>query len=215
MEDKEILELLEKLNSLDISDLDEEIAKMQMSYEQWSKLMGDKGYWSKSFSETLLEEDNEALLGKRDIGFEDFKRLSKEYGRKMVEPKKSRETIEGQIEEQTDLLQDKLFTEKKLNEHIGSISFFESCLEEEGLEQEYIDELKEKLAYSQLRMERCKEFQKAREEKSIPIQDVKDNSIGTDVNKQNDNVADFRRRLDEYRKANPVSNHDYVYDSAE
>ena len=28
-------------------------------------------------------------------------------------------------------------------------------------------------------------------------------------------VEDFRRRLDEYRKANPVENHDYVYDSAE
>jgi len=66
MEDKDLLELLKKLNSLDINELDEEIAKMQITYEQWSKLMGDKGYWSAVFSDILLEdkEEYEEYLGK-------------------------------------------------------------------------------------------------------------------------------------------------------
>lgn len=99
MEDKDLLELLKKLNSLDINELDEEIAKMQITYEQWSKLMGDKGYWSAGFSDILLE-DKEALEGKRNISFEDFKRLAKEYGEKRVETRTTSDSSDKELKSQ-------------------------------------------------------------------------------------------------------------------
>ena len=117
MEDKDLLELLKKLNSLDINELDEEIAKMQITYEQWSKLMGDKGYWSAGFSDILLE-DKEALEGKRNISFEDFKRLAKEYGEKRVETRTTSDSSDKELKSQSQLLQEKLDPKKNNYDYI-------------------------------------------------------------------------------------------------
>ena len=137
MEDKATLELLEKLNSLDIKELDEEVAKMQVTYEQWSKLMGQKGYWSVGLSEVLLE-DREALQGKRNIGFEEFKRLAKEYGMRRIEV--PRNATEKKLAEQSQLLEEKLEPEKKIKRYKANIAYFMSCLEDEELDKEEYDE---------------------------------------------------------------------------
>lgn len=159
MEDKEILELLEKLNSLDIKELDEEVAKMQVTYEQWSKLMGQKGYWSVGLSEVLLE-DKEALQGERNIGFEDFKRLAKEYGMRRIEL--PRNATEKKIAEQSQLLEEKLEPEKKIERYKANIAYFMSCLEDETLDKEEYDEYQEKIKDCKASIKRSEDFQNAR-----------------------------------------------------
>lgn len=161
MEDKDVLGLLEKLNSLNISELDEEIAKMQMTYEQWSKLMGKNSYWSAGFSDILLE-DREALEGKRNIGFEDFKRLAKEYGVKRVEIRTTSEPSEMELEFQSQLLQEKLDPKKKIDYYKADMEYFISCLEDETLDKEEYDEFQEKIEKCQASIKRCEKFQSAR-----------------------------------------------------
>lgn len=161
MENKDILELLEKLNSLDINELDEEIAKMQITYEQWSKLMGDKGYWSAGFSDILLE-DKEALEGKRNISFEDFKRLAKEYGEKRVETRTANDSSDRELKSQSQLLQEKLDPENKIDYYKANIEYFESCLEDDTLDKEEYEEYLGKIKECQESIKRCEEFQNAR-----------------------------------------------------
>lgn len=161
MENKDLLELLEKLNSLDINKLDEEIAKMQITYEQWSKLMGDRGYWSAGFSDILLE-DKEALEGKRNISFDDFKRLAKEYGEKRVEARTTSDSSDMELKSQTQLLQEKLDPENKIDYYKANIEYFESCLEDDTLDKEEYEEYLGKIKECQESIKRCEEFQNAR-----------------------------------------------------
>ena len=161
MENNDLLKLLEKLNSLNINELDEEIAKMQITYEQWSKLMGDKGYWSAGFSDILLE-DKEALEGKRNISFEDFKRLAKEYGEKRVETRTTSDSSDKELKSQSQLLQEKLDPENKIDYYKANIEYLESCLEDDTLDKEEYEEYLGKIKECQESIKRCEGFQNAR-----------------------------------------------------
>lgn len=221
MEDKATLELLEKLNSLDIKELDEEVAKMQVTYEQWSKLMGQKGYWSVGLSEVLLEY-REALQGKRNIGFEEFKRLAKEYGMRRIEV--PRNATEKKLAEQSQLLEEKLEPEKKIERYKANIAYFMSCLEDETLDKEEYDEYQEKIKDCKASIKRCEDFQNVRNGKnttekmsvnSLNLEDLDDilgNLIndeeymyfvhGTDTGDEQygDYSENFDRENEEYRR---------------
>lgn len=124
--------------------------------------MGDKGYWSAGLSDILLE-DKEALEGKRSIGFEDFKRLAKEYGAKRVEARTTNNPSEIELKNQSQLLQEKLDPEKNIERYNADIEYFTSCLEDETLDKEERDEYQAKIEKCQASIARCEEFQKSRD----------------------------------------------------
>lgn len=157
-DETQIIEELKELNSLPLNELDEEIGKMQMTYSEWCQLMNRTDYWQTSLDPSEKEKNDKVLLTNgSSISYEEFKRLSKEYGKRIIQP--MNDPLKEEKQELVQLLKDKLEPIQQMDEHLMGLAYvIEEYIGEELLDEESNERKRREIAAIQ----RCMKFNEER-----------------------------------------------------